>query len=34
MDPVVGHFERAARAAFGDVVTTPNGRKVLATLRR
>ena len=32
MDPVVGQFERAARAAFGEVVTTPNGRKVLATL--
>jgi hypothetical protein len=32
LDPVVGNFDRAARAACGDVVTTRNGRKVLAAL--
>jgi len=33
LDPVVGHFDRAARAACGPVVTTPNGRRVVATLK-
>ena len=32
LDPVVGNFGRAARAACGDVVTNPNGAAVLATL--
>jgi hypothetical protein len=33
LDPVVGHFDRAARAACGGVVDTPKGRTVMATLR-
>ena len=32
LDPVVGNFPRAARAACGDVVAEPNGQAVLATL--
>ena len=32
LDPVVGNFARAARAACGDVVSTPNGAAVVATL--
>ena len=33
LDPVVGHFDRAARAAVGGVVETPRGQKVMATLK-
>ena len=33
LDPVVGNFDRAARAAFGGVVATANGQKVLQTLK-
>ena len=32
-DPVVGNFDRAARAACGVVATHPLGQKVLGTLR-
>ena len=32
-DPIVGDFGRAAAAAFGPVVATPNGRKAIAALR-
>jgi hypothetical protein len=32
-DPVVGNFERAAKAACGVVTTHPLGREVLGTLR-
>ena len=33
VDPVVGNFDRAARATFGQVVSTPNGREVIRTLK-
>lgn len=32
-DPVVGDFDRAARAAVGAVVGTPRGQTVMATLK-
>lgn len=32
MDPVVGNFDRAARAACGEVVASSQGRVVLDTL--
>lgn len=33
LDPVVGDFDRAARAAFGGIVKTGNGKQVLQTLK-
>ena len=33
LDPVVGNFDRAARATFGGLVAMPNEAKVLRTLR-
>jgi hypothetical protein len=33
LDPVVGHFDRAAAAACGPVIDSPKGRAVVATLK-
>ena len=33
LDAVVGHFDRAARAACGAVVDTRQGQQVIATLK-